>query len=395
MRISARAAEMQESPFDDLKQRAARMRAAGANVITLGQALPSFGPPRSAVAAAVEALQTAEDVHVYSADAGRASLRQQLAARLRESHGIDCTADDLIITAGGNQAFMLAMLTLVGAGDEVLLPAPYFINHQMAVAAAGALPVEVPLREERGFATTWDALEPFVTTRTRAVVLCNPSNPTGAVIDGDEGERIAAELADRDIAIVSDETYMHFVYGRPHWSAASTRDWRRHVAVVNTFSKSFGMTGWRLGYMLADQRVCLQAIKIQDAMVICAPVVSQIAGERAIADDWSYPQTYHGELLERRKVLMDGISRISRLEWVPTGGAFFAFVRVKECTNSVRLAADILERARIVVSPGSAFGAAGEGCLRISYGSVGSEELRNAMERLAAFFETWNPCVHD
>ena len=130
------------------------------------------------------------------------------------------------------------------------------------------------------------------------MVLCNPSNPTGAVLDPDEGRRIVSELARRDIVVFSDETYLQFVYDRPHWSAASAADWRRNVVVVGTFSKSFGMMGWRVGFLLADAAVCAEAVKIQDAMIICAPVISQMAALGAVSEDWTYPESFHPELSE-------------------------------------------------------------------------------------------------
>ena len=296
------------------------------------------------------------------------------------------TPDEVIITSGGNQAFMLAMMTLVDPGDEVLLPAPYFVNHEMTVRAIGAVPVEVPLNEARGFALGWDDLEPHVSSSTRAVVVCTPSNPTGAVVEREEMVRIARELATRGVLLFADETYARFVYGREFWSVAALPEWRENVILTGTFSKSFGMTGWRVGYLLADRRVTSQAIKIQDAMVICAPVLSQVAAEAALRESWDYPLSFHDQLIARRRVLVDGLQSIPRLHWTPTAGAFFAFVRVHGCTDSNQLALDILERAHVVTIPGSSFGRSGEGFLRLSYGAATEDELREAVVRLKQYF---------
>jgi aspartate/methionine/tyrosine aminotransferase len=384
MRFNPRVLELSFPPFDVLNTRAAELRAAGHHVISLGQALPSFRTPASAVAAAYDALKD-DDVHVYSADAGRASLRAVLADRLASSHGIVSQPDEYIITAGANQAFMLALLTLIGEGDEVLLPAPYFVNHEMAICAVGGRPVEVPLKEETGFSVTWQELAPFVSARTRVVVFCNPSNPTGATIAADEGVRIIAELRARGIVAICDETYMQFVYGRRHWSAASVPDWRDNVVVVSSFSKSFGMTGWRAGYLLADAGVCEQAIKVQDAMIICAPAIAQAVAEAAVRDSWNYPCTFHPQLEERRRLMIEGVRSIERLHWTPTSGGFFAFVRVDGCDDSAAMATAILERAHVVTVPGAIFGRTGEGYLRVSYGSVGSDDLIEALNRVRAF----------
>ena len=380
MRIPSRVTDIAPAQFDLLNARAAELRAAGHDVISLGQALPPFGPPRAAIDAVERALAT-EEAHVYSADAGRRSLREALSARL---DGVD--PDEVIVTAGGNQAFMLALMTLVDPGDEVLLPAPYFVNHQMAVAATGAVATEVPLHEEQGFALRWKDLEPRVSDRTRAVVVCTPSNPTGAVLAPRELARIAGELAERDIVLFVDETYARFVYDGEFRSAAALDGWRRNVVIVSTFSKAFGMTGWRVGYLLADRRVCEQAIKIQDAMIICAPVMAQAGVEAAIREKWDYPASFLPELRARRRAVADGLHGIPRLHWTPTSGGFFAFVRVEGCTDAAALAGEILERAHLVTIPGSTFGLCGEGFIRLSFSAAGRDELAQACTRLRSFF---------
>ncbi len=392
--VSARAAAISLPPFDVLNILAAERRSAGRNVITLGQGVPGFGPPPAAIDAARDALSRPA-THLYCADAGLLSLRDALASRLRAHHGIDAAADDLIITAGGNQAFMLAAATLLDHGDEVILGAPYFVNHEMALRAVGAVPIEAGTSEAQGFRTHWRDIEPHITPRTRAVVLCTPSNPTGAVIDAAELARIIRELGTRRIMLMCDETYMHFVYDGPQPahggiltspSAAASIGWRDHVVVLGTFSKSFGMTGWRLGYLLASPEICAHAIKIQDAMIICAPVISQIAAEAAVRDSWTYAYDYHDELRARRQVLVEELASIPGLHWTPTAGGFFAFVRVAGCTDSAALSRDILDTVDVVTIPGATFGRSGEGYLRLSYGAAGQDTLREACGRLRRFF---------
>lgn len=400
--IPPRVARLLLPPFDVLNRKASALRAAGHDVISLGQAVPGFGPPRAAIDAARQALEN-PDAHRYSADAGILGLREALCEKLAAHRGIRVEPDDVIITAGGNQAFMLAAMTLIDPGDEVVLTAPYFVNHEMAIRAIGGVPVEAPLSEADGFSARWDAIEPHITARTRGVVLCSPSNPTGAVIDRGELTRIVRQLSPRRIAVFSDETYLHFAcedppeegdvpghearaYMRDPASAAAIDGWRENVVVVGTFSKSFGMTGWRAGYMLADRRVCEQALKIQDAMIICAPTISQIAVEAAIRDDWNYAHSFHDELTARRAALQEGIARIPRLHWTPTTGGFFAFVKVEGCGDSLALANDLLARAHVVTIPGATFGTAGEGFLRLSYGAAPVEQLHEACERLTTYF---------
>lgn len=381
--ISRRVRGISEAQFDALKLKAAELRAAGHDVVNLGQAVPGWGPPQSAVTAAAEALRDGE-THLYSADAGLPELREALAAKLKATHGSDVSADEIIITAGGNQAFMLAAMTAIDAGDEVLLPSPLFINHQMTIEAIGAVPVEAPLSDEHGFRPRWSDLAPHVTAKTRAVVVCSPSNPTGAVIDPAELERIAGELAARRIALICDETYHRLVYAcATHRSAASLPGWRDRAIVCGTFSKSFGMTGWRVGYMLAAAGVCEQAIKIQDAMIICAPVIAQRAVLAAIEHDWDYPLRFVPELEERRATLARGLREIPGWRWTESKGGMFAFVRVEGCRDSAALAARALDRTHVVMIPGSMFGRAGEGHLRLAYGVATTGQLADACRRLA------------
>jgi aminotransferase len=369
-----------------LNRRAAELRAAGHRVISLGQAVPFFPPPSSALRAARAALET-PDVNRYATDPGVPSLREALAERLSEIAGTPIGRDDLVITAGANHGFTLALTTLVDPGDEVILPAPYFTNHQMAICALGATPIEAPVADRATFNVRWADIEPHLTARTKAVVLCNSSNPTGAPVGAADGIEIVREAATRGVVVFSDETYMHFVYQGTHWSAASAPEWRPNVVVIGSFSKSYGMMGWRVGYVLADASVCEQAVKVQDAMIICAPVISQMAAEAAVRESWSYPASFHDELRQRRHILEDGLASIPGVEWAPTRGGLFAFARIAGCTDSTRLSNELIERAHVVTIPGSAFGSSGEGFLRLSYGYASAAELTEAVHRLRRFFD--------
>lgn len=386
--IPPRVRDIPVAQFDILNSRAAELRAQGHAVISLGQALPGFGPPKAALDAAAAAL-TDPATHIYSADAGEIELREALCAYLSQRHQIGATPQDVIVTAGGNQAFMLAALTVLSASDEVLLPAPFFANHDMAIRAVGAVPIEVPLAEAHGFVLRWADLEPHLTPRTRAVVVCTPSNPTGATVDPVETARTVTALAGRDIAVFSDETYMDFMFPpgeAKHWSLASLPAWRDNVILLGTCSKSFGMTGWRVGYMVADARVVDQAIKIQDAMIICAPVVAQRAVRAAVQQAPDHAIAFLPTLAARRALLAARVARIPRLRWTPTAGGFFAFVHVDGCRDSVALCADILERAHVVTIPGAIFGKAGEGYLRLSFGAATESQINEAFDRLERYF---------
>ena len=380
--VAARIRAMQLPPFDPLNTRGAELRAQGHDVISLGQALPFFPPPSSAIRAARAALDDPA-VHLYATDPGLPGLRAVLAERLAEETGQRVTADDIIIAAGANHAFALALTTLAGAGDEVVMPAPYFTNHHMTVVALGALPVEPAVADRSTFEVRWTDLAPYVGAKTRAVVLCNPSNPTGAPVSAAEGRLIVRELASRGIAVISDETYMSLVLDGDHWSAASEPTWRDHVVVVGSFSKAFGMMGWRVGFVLADAAICREIVKVQDAMMICAPVISQMAAEAAVRESWDYARTFHPELRRRRQILTDGLAAVPGIHWTPSRAALFGLARFDGCHNSEALSHALLEDAHVVTIPGSAFGPSGEGSLRLSFGRASESQIAEAVNRLA------------
>ena len=382
--VSSRIRAMHLPPFDPLNARAAELRARGHDVISLGQALPFFPPPAVAIAAARAALDDPA-VHLYATDPGLPGLRSALAARLADVTGQPVDADDVLIAAGANHAFAITLATTVAAGDEVVLPAPYFTNHHMTVTALGAMPVEAPVADRAAFTVRWSDIAPCITPRTRAVVLCNPSNPTGAVVGADEGGLIVRELAARGITVISDETYMPLVLEGRHWSAASAPSWRDHVVVVGSFSKGFGMMGWRVGYVLADAAIGSEIVKVQDAMIICAPVISQMAAEAAVRESWDYPRSFHADLRRRRQILTDALVSVPGLEWIPGSGGLFGFARIEGCEDSEALSRALLEDAHVVTIPGSAFGQSGEGYLRLSYGRASEPDLVEAASRLSRY----------
>lgn len=374
--------------IDTLAQLAGELRAAGQEVVSLGQGMTDFPPPPAALAAAAAALGDPA-THRYGPDPGLPELRAALAARWRRDAGIAVDPDrEIIVTAGGNQAVVLALLTCTDPGDEVVLPAPYYFNHQMAVHLCGLVPVEAPLAEADGYALTWERLVPHLTARTRAVLFANPSNPTGAVSDPALLRTCVAALAERGITSIVDETYEYLVYGPArHVSPAADPALRPHVVTIGSFSKSFGLAGWRVGCLFAPPPVVAEGLKVQDTLVICAPVISQRAVAAALTGDY-YPglAAQRAELEARRATLRAGLARIPRLAWHETFGAMFAFVRVLESPPVDELAVDILRRAGVLLLPGTAFGACGADHLRLSYGATPVPVLAEALERLRRYF---------
>ena len=388
MYISNRVQTTAAPTITDLGMLADELRATGRDIISLGQGLASFPPPPAALEAARAALADPA-THVYSVDTGLPALRAAIARKWMRDAGVAVDPErELIVTAGGNQAAALALLVGTDAGDEVILPSPYYFNHEMAVHLCGLTIVEAPLDPASGFQLTWEQVARHLTARTRAVLIGTPSNPTGAVADPAELTRCARELIARGITPIVDETYEYFVYPPArHYSLAADPDLRPHILTVGSFSKSFGMAGWRVGYLLAPPTVITQGLKVQDTLVICAPVISQRAVAAALDSDY-YPAlaAQRTELIARRAALQTGLATIPRLAWAPTFGSIFAFIHVLDGPPVDELAPDLIRKAGVLVLPGTAFGAAGAGHLRLSYGAAPVPVLEAALARLRAYF---------
>lgn len=387
MHIPERVRRIELPQFDLLNDIAASWRNKGADVITLGQGLPGFAPPQLAVQALAAALHEPSS-HIYSADAGIKPLRDALARSLASLGGHIDPDEELIITAGGNQAMQLALTTIIDPGDEVVLLSPFFLNHQMAVQSVGAVPVEAPVSAAAAFVPSWAALQPHLTPRTRAVVLVTPSNPTGAVTPAAEVARIVTECAARAITVLVDETYLRFVYDGSPSTALALDAWRSNVVVIGSFSKQFAITGWRCGYLVANAEVIREATKIQDVMVICAPVPVQRAVAAVLDAEPEYAQRWLPELRQRRDLLVSRLSEISGVTPIPPAGAFFVMARVDGLDDSRAGALELIERQQVVTIPGRFFGRAGEGYLRLSFGAASLERLEAACRRMADFLST-------
>lgn len=372
----------------DLAEVAAARLASGGDILNLGQGVADFPPPSVALDAARAALPNPA-THRYSSDAGLLELREAISRKwARDAGALVDPEREIIVTAGGNQATVLALLASTDIGDEVLLPSPYYFNNEMAVHLCGLRPVEAPLDPDAGFPIRWERLAPHITSRTRAVLLVTPNNPTGAVAEPTELLRCAHELRDRGITLIVDETYEYFVFGEArHMSLAADPELRRGVLTVSSFSKSFCMAGWRVGYLLLPPEMMREALKVQDTLVICAPVVSQRAVAAVLDSDY-YPAlaAQRAELAARRAALTAGLAAIPRLAWHETFGSLFALIRVADSPPVDELARDLITETGVLLLPGTTSGAAGEGHLRLSYGSAPILTLTEALARLQHYF---------
>ena len=389
MSVPERVLNITAPPIELLNTRMAELTAGGADVISLGQSVPWFAPPPEIREAVAESLQSTQ-IDVYSDVIGLPELRDAVSRKLADFNDIAADpATNIIITPGSNQAFIMALLTLVEPGDEVLLPAPHFFNHDMAISLCGARAVEVPLDEEEGFQLRLQNVEPLITAKTKAMLINSPNNPTGAVYRKEELVKLVGFLAERGIYVISDEAYEVYCFdGAEHFSPASAVDTAERVITLGSFSKTFGMTGWRVGYFVADAEICRQAVKVQDSMAICAPVVSQFAALAALRQTSRFVADHVSELARRRALLIERLDAVDGLSWRPTDGSMFALLRTDVGRDSWDLMYDILNEAHVLVIPGASFGRSGEGFLRVSYGSSERERLAEALDRLEHYFRS-------
>lgn len=387
MEIPRRMMQVSPPPLHELHARAKELAVGGADIVSLGQGIPAFAPA-PVIEEAIRNAFKGETMHRYSQDEGLQELRYELAQKLSSHNNIQADPDnEIIITSGANQAFMTAILTATEPGDHILLPAPYFVNHEMAIRICGRVPIEVPLSEDDGFQIRLDALAPYVDAKTKALVMVSPNNPTGAVYGKEELIECASFMASRGILTISDETYEFFVHdGALHFSIGSIPQLSQHVITIGSFSKSFAMTGWRLGYLVSSREVWTQAIKVHNAMMICAPVPAQMAVLAVLKNYRDFIADKIRTLQEGRTYLRNELRAIPHLSWHPTNGAFFAFARVDLDESVDAIASDILETAHLLVVPGTTFGRHGEGYLRLSYGSLDIESLKKALNRLQKYF---------
>ena len=390
IRIPDRVRSVAMPPIDALNTRMARMNAEGGDVISLGQSVPFFGPPPQMLDAVRDAIDNfGPRLHTYGPDAGIPELRHALARKLREFNRVSFDPDpQLLVTPGSNQAFMVVMTTILEPGDEVAIASPYYFNHHMAIELCGGVVREIQLSEEDGFQMTMEDVEEALTERTRAVVIISPNNPTGTVYRAEEIATITRELTERGIYVISDDAYEVFCYdGARHTSVAGLSGYVDNVITLGSLSKTFGMTGWRIGYIAASAELCRQALKVQDAMAICAPIISQVAATAALDQMPEYPLSMIAELDERRRVLEAALDKIPVLHWNKTDGALFAMVRADVRSEDRELAWELLDRAEVLTVPGSAFGAQWEGFLRISYGCSPRDRYEEALSRLVEYFD--------
>ncbi len=352
-------------------------------LISLGIGEPDFDTPEHIKEYAKEALD--RGMTHYGPNAGLMMLREAIAEKLRKQNGIDADPKtQIMVTVGANQGFLMGLATFLKDCEEVLIPSPMFVSYAPAVILAGGKPVEVPTYEENEFRLSVDDLKKHVTGKTRALIINTPNNPTGAVLTKRDLEEIADFAVEHDLMVFSDEVYEHFVYdGVKNHSIASLDGMFERTITVNGFSKTFAMTGWRLGFVVAPEWVIERMTRFQMYNSTCPVTFAQYAAARALRDErsWKAVEEMRKEYDRRRNLVWKRLNEMG-LPTVKPKGAFYIFPRIKDTgLTSKEFSELMLMEAKVAVVPGSAFGKAGEGYVRISYATA-YEQLEEAMDRM-------------
>jgi aspartate/methionine/tyrosine aminotransferase len=352
--------------------------------ISLGQGVVHYGPPHAALDAARAALANAE-THGYQDGVGIPELVAAIDVKLGRDNRIDRgNGLRVMVTAGGNMAFVHAILAITDPGDEVILPVPFYFNHEMAIQMADCTAVLVPTDDR--YQLDLDAIRRAITPRTRAIVTVTPNNPTGAVFPEAALREVNDLCARHGLFHISDEVYEYFTYGSAtHASPGAFDGAEAHTISLFSLSKAYGFAGWRIGYMVYPERLHDAIAKVQDTVLVCPPVISQIAAVAAMEAGPAYCRQHLESIAEVRDIVLSELRALEPLCTVPPAdGAFYCFLRVNADADPFPLAERLIREHRVAVVPGHAFGATSGCYFRIAYGALQKATVAEGIGRLVA-----------
>jgi aminotransferase len=380
----AKRTEVPGSPTVAMISKVKELKRKGIDVISLGAGEPGFVTPEHIREFAKKALD--EGNTFYSDSAGLLELRTAIAEKAKRDNGIDVDANsEILVTVGGKEAVFASMMALLNPGDEVILSDPCWVSYEPCTIFAGGVPVRVPLHEEKQFGMNLTDLEKSITSRTKMIIINSPNNPTGGVLEKNDLESIADIAVENDLVVLSDELYEYLVYdGTKHSSIGSLPEMKDRTITINGFSKAFAMTGWRLGYMIADKRIVERAKVIHEHSVTGPSTFVQKAAALALHDDrsWKFVKEMRAQYQARRDVAANELNKIDGVSCVKPRGAFYAFPNISSLgKSSVAMSEFLLEKAKVATIPGVGFGKRGENHIRITFTNP-EEELREAFKRI-------------
>ena len=355
------------------------------DVISLGVGEPDFETPWHIREEGIYSLERGKTF--YTSNSGLKDLRGEISNYIKRTQGVEYDPmKEIVVTVGGSEAIDIALRAMVNEGDEVIIPQPAYVSYEPCAVLAGAKPVIIDLKAENDFRLTAEELENAITEKTKALILPFPNNPTGAILEDSDLEKIAKVCSKHDIYIISDEIYGELTYKEKHVSIITKPDMKERTVLINGFSKAYSMTGWRLGYACGPKHIIEQMLKIHQYAIMCAPTTSQYSAIEALKNGDGDIRLMRESYNQRRRFLVNAFREMG-LECFEPFGAFYVFPCIKEFKmTSEEFALKFLEEERVVVIPGDAFGKSGEGYVRISY-AYSIEKLKVAMERLKHFVE--------
>ena len=351
--------------------------------ISLGVGEPDYATPWHISEAAIHSLENG--MTGYTENSGMPKLRQELSSHLKINYSLEYNPDnELLITVGVSEALDLAMRALINPGDEVVMPDPCYVAYASCVILAEGIPVMVPTNQNNNFELNADDVEARITTKTKALLIGYPSNPTGAVMSRESLTRIAEVARRHHLLVVSDEIYAKLVYGVEHTSVASLPGMKESTILLGGFSKAYAMTGWRIGYAAAPREIIAAMTKIHQYTMMCVPTMAQVAAIEALKSGEVNVAEMVEDYNRRRLVIVKGLREIGLTCFEPKG-AFYAFPSIK-CTGmtSEEFAEKLLTEEKVVVVPGSAFGPGGEGYVRCCY-ATSLADIQEALSRMKRF----------
>ena len=368
-----------ETAFEVLV-RARALEAAGKDIIHLEIGEPDFDTPSNIIDAGVHALKNGW-TH-YGPSAGLLALRQEIAKYVSRSRGINVSPDEVVVVPGGKPIIFFTMLALVEEGDEVIYPNPGFPIYESMIEFLGARAVPIRLREEQAFGFDVDEFAGKITDRTKLIILNSPHNPTGGVLDEATIRRIARAIGDRDVMILSDEIYSRLIFEGEHFSLMSLPEFRERTMLLDGFSKTYAMTGWRMGYGVMRQDLALQVARLMTNSNSCTASFTQMAGIEALHGDQSSVKKMVEEFRSRRDLMVSELNRLKGFRCQMPHGAFYVFPSIEGTGwQSKKLADALLEQAGVACLSGTSFGSNGEGFIRFSIANS-IENIQKALERI-------------
>ena len=351
--------------------------------ISLGVGEPDFDTPWHIREEGIYSLERGKTY--YTSNAGLKELRLEIVNFMKRKYDISYDYNkNILVTVGGSEAIDMALRAMIEVGDEVILTTPCYVSYEPCAILAGAKVKTIPLKNENNFRLTAKELEDAITPKSKILLMCFPNNPTGAIMDKKDLEEIAKVVIKHDLVVISDEIYSELTYGSKHVSIASLPGMKERTIVINGFSKTYSMTGWRLGYACGPEEIIKEMTKIHQFAIMCAPTTSQYAGIEALKNGDDDIVAMRDAYDERRRYVLNRLNEMGIPCFEPKG-AFYVFPDIRKFgLSSEEFCLRLLKEEKVVVVPGNAFGESGEGFVRISY-AYSLADLKNALARVEKF----------